>query len=321
MHENKFEKIMQRFFNTYSVALKERGIATNTIDSLTKQYVEKVREQLKNPFSFQPFHERIRSPIDYYSFGLEFLRPLIIFESSKVLGLSHVKKMTEQLSRKENVVLLSNHQTEVDPQVISLLLEKHYPQFAEEMIFVAGDRVITDPLAIPLSMGRNLLCIYSKKRIDHPPELKEKKQLHNQRTMKLMAELLSEGGKCIYVAPSGGRDRPNESGEVEVAPFDSQSIEMFWLMSQKASKPTHFYPLALASYQLLPPPMELDVELGEVRKTVSCPVHIAFGEEINMEDYPGNKEMDKKKKRQLRSDHIWSLVNSEYQKLVARSKK
>ncbi len=50
------------------------------------------------------------------------------------------------------------------------------------MIFVAGERVITDPLAVPASMGRNLLCIYSKRYIDHPPELKSEKQLHNKRT-------------------------------------------------------------------------------------------------------------------------------------------
>ena len=43
------------------------------------------------------------------------------------------------------------------------------------MIFVAGERVITDPLAIPFSMGSNLLCIYSKRYIDHPPEKKIEK--------------------------------------------------------------------------------------------------------------------------------------------------
>ncbi len=100
------------------------------------------------------------------------------------------------------------------------------------MIFVAGERVITDPLAVPFSMGRNLLCIFSKRYIDHPPEQKMKKQLHNKRTMELMSELLSEGGKAIYVAPSGGRDRPNADGVVEIAPFDPQSIEMFYLMAR-----------------------------------------------------------------------------------------
>jgi glycerol-3-phosphate O-acyltransferase len=43
-----------------------------------------------------------------------------------------------------------------------------------------------------------------------------------------------------YVAPSGGRDRPNQEGIVEVAPFDPQSIEMFNLMAKKSTRPTFF---------------------------------------------------------------------------------
>ena len=39
----------------------------------------------------------------------------------------------------------------------------------------SGDRVTTDLLAMPFSMGRNLLCIFSKKHIDSVPELKSKK--------------------------------------------------------------------------------------------------------------------------------------------------
>ena len=72
------------------------------------------------------------------------------------------------------MIFLANHQIEADPQAISLLLDDLYPNFAENMIFVAGERVITDPFAIPFSMGRNLLCIYSKRYIDHPPEKKLK---------------------------------------------------------------------------------------------------------------------------------------------------
>src|SRR5690606_4917236 len=128
-----------------------------------------------------------------------------------------------------NVVLLANHQTETDPQIISILLEKSHARIAEQIIYVAGERVITDPLAIPFSMGCNLLCIYSKRYINSPPELKNEKQLHNKSTMELMSRLLKEGGKIIYVAPSGGRDRRSSSGKVEVASFDPQSIEMFSL--------------------------------------------------------------------------------------------
>ncbi len=37
---------------------------------------------------------------------------------------------------------------------------------------------------------------------------------------------LAAGGLCVYIAPSGGRDRINEAGEVPVAPFDKDSIEL-----------------------------------------------------------------------------------------------
>jgi glycerol-3-phosphate O-acyltransferase len=181
------------------------------------------------------------------------------------------------------------------------------------MIFVAGERVVTDPVAVPFSMGRNLLCIYSKRYIDHPPEEKLKKQLHNKRTMELMSTLLSEGGKCIYVAPSGGRDRPNGEGIVEVAPFDPQAVEMLYLMSKKAKRPTFFYPLALNTYALLPPPQEIRRELGEARTTQKGAIHIAFGPRVDMEHFPGCEDKDKHAKRKARANYIWNLVKEDYE--------
>ena len=60
---------------------------------------------------------------------------------------------------------------------------------------MAGDRVTTDLLAMPFSMGRNLLCIFSKKHVDNPPELKSQKTRHNRNVMKTMGKMFSEGGK------------------------------------------------------------------------------------------------------------------------------
>ena len=42
---------------------------------------------------------------------------------------------------------------------------------------------------------------------DNPPELKAVKTKHNRSVMKKMQDLFKEGGKLIWVAPSGGRDR------------------------------------------------------------------------------------------------------------------
>ncbi|MBI3211592.1 MAG: hypothetical protein HYZ47_02770 [Simkania negevensis] len=134
-----------------------------------------------------------------------------------------------------------------------------------------------------------------------------------------MAELLSDGGWAIYVAPSGGRDRPNKEGVVALAPFDPQSIEMFYLMAQKGKRPTHFYTLALSTYHLLPPPEAEEAELGEERITRGGAIHIGFGKEVDMENCPGvEKGQDKYEKRKIRAEYLWNLVQKDYQAFPER---
>ena len=52
--------------------------------------------------------------------------------------LEHFDALQEQLQQGHNVVLLANHQTEADPGVWALLLEKTHPQLATDIIYVAG---------------------------------------------------------------------------------------------------------------------------------------------------------------------------------------
>ncbi len=303
---------LRQFYESYKKALEEHHLSIEVALPCFFNFLELLKEHQKNPFIFEPYHAQIREPFDHYAFGLEFLKPLVDMNISSLHGEKNVREIIAHLSKGHNVILLANHQTEADPQALSILLEKIDPKFAAEIIFVAGERVVTDPLAVPFSMGHNLLCIYSKRYIDHPPEDKLKKQMHNKRTMELMSALLKEGGKCIYVAPSGGRDRRNKEGIVEVAPFDPQSIEMFYLMARKAAHPTFFYPMALATYDLLPPPETIQVELGEERKTTRGGIHVAFGHVIDMENYPGSENPDKHLRRKARADYIWNQVNTDY---------
>ncbi len=207
----KYERILTQFFQCYREA-------TGGGDPILQQFSELLRLQLKQPFTFEPYHKKVRRPIDYYQFSLDFIRPLIDLVHSSVQGMEVLGRIDEQLNKGENVVLLANHQTETDPQAIAILLEKSHPHIGEKIIYVAGERVVADPLAIPFSMGCDLLCIYSKRYIDHPPELKAQKQLRNKNTMELMSRLLQEGGKIIYVAPSGGRDRRGSDGEISTSP-------------------------------------------------------------------------------------------------------
>lgn len=305
------------FTYMYANAAKANGVSFSSLYPLLVKLLDLVIDQIKNPYIFEPYHKAVRKPFDFYRFGVDFIRPLVILEKSTIRHEERLREIESYISHGENVVLLSNHQTEADPQLISVLLEKTYPKIAEEMIFVAGHRVVNDPLAVPFSKGRNLICIYSKKYIEDHPEQKMERLTHNQKTMMKMSELLTEGGKCIYVAPSGGRDRRNKQGIVDVAPFDPQSIEMFYLMSQRAGTATHFYPFALSTYDLLPPPDEVLKQLGEPRHTSATPIHLAFGNEINME-HSLEEAANKQAKRKMRAHNIWETVRKEYQSINKR---
>lgn len=316
---NVFEgKIPDKYFQilgSFCHAYKEAVPSPEEADRNLVFFMQLLEELLHHPYAFEPYHKKIRHPIDYYRFGLDFIRPLIDLPHSRIEGKKHLEAVADSLKKGENVILLANHQTESDPQAISVMLEKTHPQIAESMIFVAGERVVTDPLAIPFSMGCDLLCIYSRRYIDHPIEEKAEKQLHNKKTMQLMSRLLSDGGKIIYVAPSGGRDRMGARGFAEVAPFDADSIEMFYLMARKAKTATHFVPLALATYDLLPPPETIQRELGELRIAKRTAIHLSFAPAFDMEHFQGSSGIDKKEKRELRCREIESIVVKNYLKL------
>ncbi|MES2272698.1 MAG: 1-acyl-sn-glycerol-3-phosphate acyltransferase [Chlamydiota bacterium] len=311
----RFREILLQFYACYHTAILASGQKISTAVPHLLLFFQLLEEQFHRPYVFETYHQKIRAPIDYYQFGIDFIGPLVDLSHSTILGAEYLPRISSQLKNGENVILLANHQTETDPQAIAILLQKAKSDLAEKIIYVAGERVVTDPLAIPFSMGCDLLCIYSKRYIDHPPESKAKKQLHNKNTMGLMSRLLEEGGKIIYVAPSGGRDRRNGQGTIEVAPFDPQSIEMFYLMARRAKTPTHFYPLSLSTYDLLPPPETIQTELGEIRTAKRSPIHLGLSEAFDMENFPGSKEQDKTVRRKNRSDAIWKIVQHTYEKL------
>jgi len=303
------------FYESYKEVVERKGDSIQNHDQLFDVYLELVREQVLKPYAFQPYHKQLRAPFDYYLFGIEFLRPLLDKNQCKTYGLEIFDQIEINLKKGHNAIFYANHQVEADPQAVSLLLERTHNSIGEDVIFVAGERVLTDPVAVPFSLGRNLLCIYSKRHIDNDLALKEQKLMHNKKTMAVMCELLAEGGKAIYVAPSGGRDRPIADGTVPPAEFDPASIEMFYLMAKKSGTKTHFYPLALNTYDLLPPPQTVEKELGEKRTIKGGGISLAVGNEIDMEHFPGSTEKDKHVRRKLRADYIHSLVKEHYETL------
>jgi len=310
--DEKQAKNIETFYTSYHDSIEKDAYSHQKLEEMFFTFLDLIKREVEQPYPFQLYHKKVRQPIDYFRFGIDFMSPMIDKKNSSILGKERLNEIDDHIKNNHNVIFLANHQTEADPQAIMILLEEEYPNLCEQMIFVAGERVVTDPLAIPFSMGCDLICIYSKRYIDHPPELKSQKQLHNKKSMSSMSHLLSEGGKCIYVAPSGGRDRRNAEGEIEIAPFDPKSIEMFYLMAKKSKTPTFFYPMALATYELLPPPDKIQIELGEHRAFQRVGIHMAIGPKIDMEHYPGSENQNKEMRRKSRADYIWKLVYDDY---------
>lgn len=106
--------------------------------------------QFLDPYTFPSYHTRLLEPYDYYKFGQNYVRTLINFNKSVVGHIDRFEKLQQQLDAGENVILLANHQTEADPGVWALLLEKHLPNLATEIIYVAG--TLTLPLLLQLSL-------------------------------------------------------------------------------------------------------------------------------------------------------------------------
>ncbi|KAL8254468.1 hypothetical protein R6Q59_032689 [Mikania micrantha] len=253
-------RLMEELYLNYKNAVFQSGNphAEHIVISNMSAALDRILLDVKKPFEFSPYHEAIREPFNYYTFVQDYIRPLINFRESYVGNISLFHEMEEQLKQGENVILISNHQTEADPVIISLLLENTCPHISETTIYVAGDRVVTDPLCKPFSMGRNLLCVYSKKHMNDVPELAEMKRRANTRSLKEMALLLRGGSKLIWIAASGGRDRPDPiTNEWFPAPFDASAVDNMRRLVEHAGVPGHIYPLALLCHDIMPPPPQV----------------------------------------------------------------
>ena len=51
--------------------------------------LESDQRAVLEPFDFQPYHQLIRKPFDYYQFGIDLVKPLVDFTHSTVIGLEH----------------------------------------------------------------------------------------------------------------------------------------------------------------------------------------------------------------------------------------
>ncbi|KAI9125213.1 hypothetical protein K1719_003829 [Acacia pycnantha] len=259
---------MEELYQNYKDAIMKSGHpkADEIVLSNMTIVLDRIYLDVEDPFVFEPHHKAKRDPFDYYMFGQNYIRPLIDFRNSYLGNISLFYEIEEKLKQGHNIILVSNHQTEADPAVIALLLEAACPYIAESVTYVAGDRVLTDPLCKPFSIGRNLICVYSKKHMHDDLELVEMKKKVNTRSLKEMAMLLRGGSQIVWIAPSGGRDRPDPlTGEWLPAPFDASSVDNMRRLAEHSGQPGHIYPLAILCHDIMPPPLQVEKEVGERR--------------------------------------------------------
>jgi len=245
------------------------------------------------------------------------VRPLLDFRNSYLGNLEVFDQIEKSLKEGHNVILLSNHQTEADPAVMALLLEHSHPYLAENLTYVAGDRVVLDPFCKPFSMGRNLLCVYSRKHINDVPELAKMKVRENGRTLMQMSKLLKAGGQLLWVAPSGGRDRPDpDTNEWVPAVFESSSVENMKRLAEVVRVPTHIHALSLLCFEIMPPPVQVQKELGERRAVGFSGVGLGVSKELDFDSIAkGESNIDNV--RDAQSLAAWNEVNNMYNVLKA----
>ncbi|XP_047342584.1 glycerol-3-phosphate acyltransferase, chloroplastic-like isoform X2 [Impatiens glandulifera] len=277
---------MEELYQNYRNAVFQSGIpnAEEIVLSNMSVALDRVYKDVEDPFHFSPYHKAIREPFDYYMFGQNYIRPLIDFRNTFIGNISLFSEIEDNIRKGHNVILMSNHQSEADPAIIALLLEATHPYISENTIYVAGDRVITDPLSKPFSIGRNLLCVYSKKHMFDVPELAETKKIANTKSLKEMAVLVRGGSKIIWIAPSGGRDRPDPTtNEMHPAPFEISSVDNMRRLIEHAGVPGHIYPLSILCYDIMPPPPKVEKKIGEIRNIKFFGAGVSVAPEINLD--------------------------------------
>ncbi|CBZ53806.1 putative glycerol-3-phosphate acyltransferase [Neospora caninum Liverpool] len=281
-------------------------------------------------YPFTPYHPALETPFNFAEWSTRLWRPLVFLPTSKIVVpppsaspefASPLGSINERLAAGENVVFLSNHQTEPDPQVVKLVFE-HLGEsaLADKIVFVAGHKVREDRLSTPFSLACNLLCVHSKKHLTHPDlsaEEKHEKQRENLAAMGALQQLLEEGGSVIWVAPSGGRDRQDAKGVFsQPDPFDVKTVQMFRLLAKKIRQgprgaTTHFIPMALFTAPICPPPKQVETSLGEARSCAFSPVGVAIGESVTDEEALSHEDFARKAEAETK--RLYKLITPRFE--------
>ncbi|MFA6501843.1 MAG: glycerol-3-phosphate acyltransferase, partial [Parachlamydiales bacterium] len=97
--QNLFEekKISKKYFDnlsdfyfSYKNATKEL-ISQDDLDSIFDTLIDLLFKEIASPFKFLPFHQKITHPFNYQKFSIDFLKPLVDLEKSKLYGLNNLE--------------------------------------------------------------------------------------------------------------------------------------------------------------------------------------------------------------------------------------
>ena len=112
------------------------------------------------------------------------------------------------------------------------------------------------------------------------------------------------------------RDRPDDEGRWLPADFDQVTVELMLRLGQKAKSKTNFYPFAMWSWKIMPPPPKVVVELGEERIINHSGVGISLAEPLDIPEITKDvDEGDKGAAGKAVTEKTWDEMNKEYLKL------
>ncbi|CAA9990789.1 glycerol-3-phosphate 1-O-acyltransferase, putative [Plasmodium knowlesi strain H] len=300
-HMNTFSGFLKNYFDEMK---RHKSCPPEIFLENFLKYIESFKK-----YRYYTFPNVHRYDESLHEWSLQFWSQLIDKENSKFRGTEHIEKMEKWIEQGHNIIIFSNHHIEADANIIKYFFHIHNANnISRKIIFIGGHKIRADPLSRPFSVSANLLCIYSKKYIENPPELKEEKIMFNHKSLNALKNLLTEGRNIIWLAPSGGRDRKDPHGKIKISTFDPKIIQTFYILAKRAKVRTHFIGLALNTYNICPPPNTVDVD--EIEKHRSCaysPVGLILGEDI-FDVYP---TMDEKEI----TEKLYTYVNRLYSEI------
>ena len=95
--------------------------------------------------------------------------------------------------------------------------------------------------------------------------------------------------------------------------FDADAVEMMRRMgTKKGVAPTHYYPLAMATYDMMPPPEKVEVGLGEKRLVFFTGAGLSIGPEVDVSGGKWAAGVPEAESAAALAKHLYDLVCAEY---------